>query len=141
MKFKPLYTLISIMPLLTAGCWEEGASTSSPVCGIYSLHTSDSSIHHGVDILVINKDSTYTHFYTKGSSGKDLVQNGTWKTYGGSIDFSGFVGGDLGGPDQQGVMFPDPAVTGLPLSNFGGVHEIDANPDRGQKFIQIEKCE
>ena len=107
---------------------------------MYSFHTSNSSIHHGVDILIIKDDSTYVHLYTKGSSGKDLIQSGTWKADGTRIIFANFVSWDLFGPLPDGVMDPDPEMTGFPLrQDLNGNYEIDAGPDRGATFVQIER--
>ena len=123
--------------IFPSGCYQ-GSQLS--VSGVYSLHISDTSIHHGVDILVLNNDSTYVHIYTKGSSGKDLMQSGHWERFGSTIGFDHFVAWDLFGPLPDGVMYPDPANTSFPLSQgFGGNYEIDAGPDRGEKFIQIER--
>jgi hypothetical protein len=95
-----------------------------------------------MDILVLNGDSTYMHAYTQGSSRKDLMQSGTWKRDRNSIDFSGFVAWDLGGPLPGGVMNPDPAgfssLNGL-SQELNGDYEITVNPDRDQRFVQIQR--
>jgi hypothetical protein len=111
------------------------------VSGIYSFHCSDSSIHHGVDVLVIKDDSTYVHLYTRGSSGKDLVQSGHWnRASETTIGFENFVAWDLFGPLPDGVMYPDPANTAFSISrNLNGNYEIDTGPDRGEAFVQIER--
>ncbi|MGB6690477.1 MAG: hypothetical protein WBE76_21795 [Terracidiphilus sp.] len=142
MRYILLFALVSIASVYFSGCYEKQQSPEPTECGIYSFQTSDSSIHHGVDILVLNDDSTYAHFYTKGSSGKDLVQKGSWKRgVGNSLVFSGFVGWDLFGPTPDGVMYPDPTTTALSYSQgLDGSYEIDANSDRGEKFVQIERC-
>lgn len=141
MKRKSLFTLLFVIVACVSGCKEQGHSTAPTIYGIYSFHSSDSSIRHGTDILVINSDSTYVHFYANGSSGKQLVQDGTWKQgEGESIVFSRFVGWDLFGPTPDGVMYPDPANTAFPLRHgLNGDYEIDANSDRGEKFVQIER--
>lgn len=142
MKLKSLYVLLFVVAACIAGCFDRNPSTAPNVCGIYSFHTSDSSIHHGVDILVINNDSTYVHVYTKGSSGKDLTQSGHWNIdSAASIGFDNFVAWDLFGPTSDGVRYPDPANTALALSqDLTGNYEIDAGPDRGERFVQIERC-
>ena len=91
-------------------------------------------------MLVLNCDFTYTHLYTKGSSGKTLVQEGEWKNEFSSIYFDKFVAWDLLGVTPEGVMYPDPVGTAFPLGqNASGNYEINVGPDRGEKFIQIER--
>ncbi len=109
--------------------------------GIYKLEVSDTSIHHGVDILVLNSDSTYVHLYTKGSSKKDLMQSGTWMAEGtAGIVLDKFVSWDLGGPLDDGVMYPDPEGIVFSLSqDLDGKYEINADPKRGEKFVQIDR--
>jgi hypothetical protein len=82
------------------------------------------------------------HFYTGGSSGKNQVQSGSWTIgIGKSLVFKGFIAWDLFGPMPDGVMYPDPANTAFPISQASnGSYEIDADPDRGEKFVQIQKC-
>jgi len=118
------------------GCFQDRAPAPT-MFGIYRLEISDTSIHHGVDILVLNSDSTYVHLYTHGSSGKDLVQSGTWSDKGG---FDRFVAWDLYGPLPDGVMYPDPARTGLSFQlGLNGNYEIAVDNDRGEKFVQVDR--
>ncbi len=127
--------------ILTAGCDGTVQSPAPTICGVYMFRTSDTSIHHGVDILVINADSTYVHFYTGGSSGKNLVQDGSWnRGVGSTIGFSGFIGWDLMGGTPDGVMYPDPASTALPYGqDLNGNYKIDVGPDFDEKFVQIQR--
>jgi hypothetical protein len=130
-------------PLLfcAIACFDGIPKPAPTVCGIYSLHVSDKSIHHGKDVLIIKDDHTYVHVYTEGSSKKDLIQSGSWEDAGRSIEFSGFVAWDLFGPLPDGVMYPDPTGTSLPLKErIDGNFEIDAGPDRGETFVQVERC-
>ena len=91
-------------------------------------------------MLVINSDNTYMHAYSKGSSGKDLIQSGTWTTDGRSIGFAKFEAWDQFGPLPDGVQLPSPAGTSFPIrQNLNGNYEIDANSDRGETFVQIER--
>jgi hypothetical protein len=135
------FSLVAVV-LACSGCFQASPRTAPTVYGIYSLQSSDSSIHHGVDLLILNDDSTYLHVYTKGSSGKDLMQKGTWNRNGDSIGFSEFVSWDLGGPLPDGVMYPDPAgfesLNGL-RQELNGNYQISMNPDRDQEFVQIER--
>jgi hypothetical protein len=142
MKSLLLKALVSSLILVVASCNNRARSVAAPICGVFSLRALDSSIHHGVDLLVINPDSTYVHFYTGGSSGKNQVQSGSWTIgIGKSLVFKGFIAWDLFGPMPDGVMYPDPANTAFPISQASnGSYEIDADPDRGEKFVQIQKC-
>ncbi len=141
MKHQSFFALLLAIVACASGCKQQANPTAPTISGIYSFHSSDSSIRHGTDILVINSDSTYVHFYANGSSRKQLVQDGTWKQgEGDSIVFGKFVGWDLFGPTPDGVTYPDPANTAFPLGRgLNGDYEIDANPDRGEKFVQIER--
>lgn len=125
---------------LSSGCNAGNQTAERTMNGVYSFQTSDGSIHHGVDLIVINSDSTYVHLYVKGSSGKTLVQEGSWKKgVGNSVGFYGFVAWDLFGPTPDGVMYPEPTNVAFPYSQgVNGDYEIDANSDRGEKFIQIQ---
>ncbi|HUB51156.1 MAG TPA: hypothetical protein VL986_03360 [Terracidiphilus sp.] len=77
-----LIYIVLLLALIGAnGCFQ-GHVPAPTKYGIYRLEISDTSIHHGADILVLNSDSTYVHLYTHGSSGKDLVQSGTWNESG-----------------------------------------------------------
>ncbi|MGB8030012.1 MAG: hypothetical protein WCF30_10145 [Terracidiphilus sp.] len=140
-KSELICTFVLAAAIPCSGCFEANSRIAPTVCGVYSLH-SDSSIRHGVDILILDGDSTYMHAYTKGSSKKDLMQSGTWMRDGNSIDLSGFVAWDLGGPLPDGVMYPDPAgfssLNGL-KQEMNGDYEINVNPDRDQRFVQIER--
>jgi len=134
--FSPLLAV----SLACSSCFDENRTSAPTVCGVYSMHISDSSIHHGVDLLILNSDSTYVHLYTHGSSGKDLVESGGWKELGHSIGFGDFIAWDLFGPLPDGVMYPDPAKTAFPLKQeLNGNYEIDAGPDRGETWVQIER--
>ncbi len=139
------YSFLSVLFLITvlpcSGCFDESKIAAPTLCGVYSMHISDSSIHHGVDILILNSDSTYVHIYTHGSSGKDLMQTGQWKNgVGKTIVFSNFVAWDLLGGTPDGVMYPDPANTAFPFGQMlNGNYEIDAGPDFGEHFVQIER--
>lgn len=143
MKYMLFRTLVCSLMLFVSACKTGSRSESAPICGVFSLQTSDGSIHHGVDLLVINADSTYVHFYAEGSSGENLVQGGRWiRGVGNSIGFSGFIAWDLFGPTPDGVMYPDPANTALPFrQEANGNYEIDADPDRGEKFVEIQQCQ
>ena len=91
--------------------------------------------------MVLQKDNTYVHFYAGGSSGKSLTQEGGWKENGSSIMFSRFVAWDLYGPLPNGVTFPDAATSGFSLEqSMNGSYEIKVDPDRDEKFVQIERC-
>ena len=136
---------LTYAPLLSfligaTGCFRDKAPAPT-VFGIYKLAVSDTSIHHGVDMLVLNSDSTYVHLYTHGSSGKDLTQSGNWKKDSEStIGFSNFVAWDLFGPLPDGVMYPEPAGTAFPLSQgLNGNYEIEANSDRGETWVQVDR--
>ncbi len=131
--------LATAIPL--SSCFEQKTRPAPTISGVYSLHVSDGSIHHGEDILILNSDSTYVHLYTHGSSGKDLMQSGYWKKDSETtIGFYNFVAWDLFGPLPDGVMYPDPANTGFPLrQGMDGSYEIEANPDRGETWVQIER--
>jgi hypothetical protein len=132
---KAAYFSVLAAAVTCSGCFDASQKTPPTVYGIYSLHTSDRSIHHGVD-------PTYLHIYSKGSSGKDLTQRGTWTRDGNSILFGEFIAWDLGGPLPGGVMYPDPAgfasLNGL-MQELSGNYEITMNSDRGQRFVQIER--
>ena len=109
MKHQSFFALLLAIVACASGCKQQANPTAPTISGIYSFHSSDSSIRHGTDILVINSDSTYVHFYANGSSRKQLVQDGTWKQgEGDSIVFGKFVGWDLFGPTPDGVTYPDP---------------------------------
>ncbi len=142
MKRRLVSGLLLTAALACSSCFDGGKTITPTVSGVYSLHTSDESIPHGVDILIVNDDSTYLHIYTKGSSGKDLMQRGTWKRDGDTIFFSDFIAWDLGGPLPNGVMYPDPtgfaSLNGLRQGPDGN-YEITMNSDRDQRFIQIER--
>jgi hypothetical protein len=141
MRQEKLMFLLLLL-LICSGCEDGSRSSQQTICGVYTYRGLDKSIRHGADILVLNRDFTYSHVYTKGSSGKDLVQSGTWTSYGSDVVFHGFVSWDLLGPESQGVRYPDPATTSFPLGTMnGGQYEIDVGPDRSQQFIQIETCQ
>jgi len=131
------FGLILSMLVGTTGCFQDAAPAPT-MFGIYKLEISDASIHHGVDILVLNSDGTYVHLYTHGSSGKDLVQSGTWN----DARFNKFVAWDLYSPLADGIMYPDPANTQLSFEqDLNGNYEIVVDPDRGEKFIQVDRFE
>jgi len=135
-----VFSSLLAVSLTCSGCFDESKTSAPTVCGVYSMRISDSSIHHGVDILILNSDSTYVHLYTHGSSGKDLMESGGWKEYRNSIDFGNFVAWDLFGPLPDGAMHPDPANTAFPFKQgLNGNYEIDAGPDRGEHWVQIER--
>jgi hypothetical protein len=136
-----LFCLLSVSALACSSCFDQSKVAAPTVNGVYSMHISDSSIHHGVDILLLNSDSTYVHIYTHGSSGRDLMQTGQWKNgVGKSVVFYNFVAWDLLGGSPDGVMYPDPANTAFPLGQMSnGNYEIDAGPDFGEHWIQIER--
>jgi hypothetical protein len=38
-------------------------------------------------------------------------------------------------------MYPDPANTAFSMERtLDGYYEINADPDRGEKFVQVERC-
>jgi len=92
---------------------------------------------HGVDILVLNPDRTYYHFY--GSTGTAGVksQKGTWNSSGSELVLCAFVAWDLYGPEGHGVALPDPANTSLSIEEHRNPIRIMIDNDRGQFYERV----
>lgn len=125
--------------LAITGCNGNPQQDPPQLCGVFSLHRGDPWVSHGVDLIVLNPDHTFEHFYSRGSTGKDLSQSGHWQTSPGKITFDPFIGWDLFGPTPKGIASPEPATTTLPL-RLEGNYQIDVNLDRGQTFYQVDEC-
>jgi hypothetical protein len=135
------FSVIAVHPIL--GCRLEKPTSNGRVAGVFQF-TSNYGRRHGTDLLVIESDNTYFHYYYPPVRAKSYTQSGKWRFFFDKVDgkevvFDDFVPWGIEAWAGRGVTLDNTAQTraGMKIDESGGVVRLEVDPDIGSYFAQL----